>query len=338
MDTEADKRLEAIGTEDALALRGKLAIANAKLAYQNYLEAFSSDRWKVLEAKGATRQRCLWASTSTKNPEYRDVLYVEELIGPETVDTMPEETIQAFQDHGEVAETLTQGTDEAKEVFERLAAVGVDYDDVSAVLEKEGVEKFSDSFAELMEGINSKRGGARLGMTEGQELVERIWARDTSVWTGSDEDQWLGWLDEPFRELDLSAAPVGEYEHYVLLGMGGSSLAPEVFRRSFDAANFHVLDTTHPTAIRRLQESIDVGRTFFVASSKSGTTLETRSHLEHFWAVADQNPEQFAVVTDPAPTSSRSPRSESSTRSSTANRPSEAGTPRSPRSDWWLRR
>jgi transaldolase len=158
VDTEADKRLEAIGTEEALALRGKLAIANAKLAYQNYLEVFTSDRWKALEAKGATRQRCLWASTSTKNPEYRDVLYVEELIGPETVDTMPEETIQAFQDHGEVAETLTQGIDEARQVFDQLAAVGVDYDDVTAVLEKEGVEKFSDSFAELMEGIKSKRG------------------------------------------------------------------------------------------------------------------------------------------------------------------------------------
>ena len=158
VDTEADKRLEAIGTEEALALRGKLAIANAKLAYQNYLEAFSSDRWKALEEKGATRQRCLWASTSTKNPEYRDVLYVEELIGRDTVDTMPEETIQAFQDHGEVAETLTQGIDEAKQVFEQLAAVGVDYDDVSATLEKEGVEKFSDSFTELLEGINSKRG------------------------------------------------------------------------------------------------------------------------------------------------------------------------------------
>ena len=103
VDTEADKRLEEIGTEEALALRGKLAIANAKLAYQNYLEVFSSERWKALEEKGATRQRCLWASTSTKNPEYRDMLYVEELIGPETVDTMPEETIQAFQDHGEVA-------------------------------------------------------------------------------------------------------------------------------------------------------------------------------------------------------------------------------------------
>jgi glucose-6-phosphate isomerase len=136
-------------------------------------------------------------------------------------------------------------------------------------------------------------------MSDGQELVERIWARDASVWTGSDEEQWLGWLDEPFRELDLSAAPVGQYEHYVLLGMGGSSLAPEVFRRSFDVANFSVLDTTHPKAIRRLQESIDVERTFFVASSKSGTTLETRSHLEHFWEAAGQNAEQFAVVTDP---------------------------------------
>ena len=120
-----------------------------------------------------------------------------------------------------------------------------------------------------------------------------------TVWTGSDEDQWLGWLDEPFRELDLSAAPVGEYEHYVLLGMGGSSLAPEVFRRSFESSNFHVLDTTHPKAIRRLQESIDVDRSFFVASSKSGTTLETRSHLEHFWELAGAEPEQFAVVTDP---------------------------------------
>ena len=136
-------------------------------------------------------------------------------------------------------------------------------------------------------------------MTEGQELVERIWARDPTVWTGEDEAQWLGWLDEPFRELDLTALPTGQYEHYVLLGMGGSSLAPEVFRRTFGSPNFHVLDTTHPQAIRRLQESIDVDRSFFVASSKSGTTLETRSHLEHFWELAGRDPEQFAVVTDP---------------------------------------
>lgn len=134
---------------------------------------------------------------------------------------------------------------------------------------------------------------------QSEDLAERIWERDPTVWTGSDEAKWLGWLDEPFRDLDLSAAPVGQYEDYVLLGMGGSSLAPEVFRRSFESRNFHVLDTTHPAAIRRMQESIDVGRTFFVASSKSGTTLETRSHLEHFWELAGRNPEQFAVVTDP---------------------------------------
>jgi transaldolase/glucose-6-phosphate isomerase len=136
-------------------------------------------------------------------------------------------------------------------------------------------------------------------VVDAAELAERIWERDPSVWTGQDEAKWLGWLDEPFREIDLSAAPVGEYEDYVLLGMGGSSLAPEVFRRSFDSTSFHVLDTTHPKAIRRLQESIDLGRTFFVASSKSGTTLETRSHLDHFWELAGRKSEQFAVVTDP---------------------------------------
>jgi transaldolase len=159
VDTEADKRLEKIGTSDALALRGKLAIANAKLAYEHYLRAFSGPRWAFLESKGATPQRCLWASTSTKNPEYRDVLYVEELIGPHTVNTMPEETIRAFQDHGEVrGDTVTQGVDEAHEVFERIAAAGVDYDDVTETLELEGVQKFADSFAELLEGVKTKRG------------------------------------------------------------------------------------------------------------------------------------------------------------------------------------
>jgi transaldolase len=158
VDTETDKRLEAIGTEEALALRGKLAIANAKIAYQNYQATFSGPRWEALAAKGALPQRCLWASTSTKNPEYRDVLYVEELIGPATVNTMPEETIQAFQDHGEVrGDTVLDGVDEAHALLERLAAVGIDYDDVVDTLEREGVEKFSDSFAELLDGVRAKR-------------------------------------------------------------------------------------------------------------------------------------------------------------------------------------
>ena len=150
VDTETDKRLEAIGSEEALALRGKLAVANARIAYQNYKEMFSGGRWEALETKGALPQRCLWASTSTKNPEYRDVLYVEDLIGPHTVNTMPEETILAFQDHGEVrGDTVEDDLDAAHALLqEQLPAVGV---------EKEGVQKFSDSFAELLEGVRAKR-------------------------------------------------------------------------------------------------------------------------------------------------------------------------------------
>ncbi len=155
VDSEADKRLEAAGHPE---LQGKLAIANAKLAYEHYLEAFSSERWAYLEGKGATKQRCLWASTSTKNPDYRDVMYVEELIGPETVNTMPLETIHAFQDHGEVrGDTVLEGVDEAHALLAKLAEVGVDYDDVTETLEEEGVQKFSDSLDQIVESIRAKR-------------------------------------------------------------------------------------------------------------------------------------------------------------------------------------
>ena len=139
-------------------MKGKLAIANAKLAYRHWQETFAGPRWEFLAGKGATPQRCLWASTSTKNPEYRDVMYVEELIGPQTVNTMPAETIVAFQDHGEVVpNTITEGLAEARKLLERLAEVGVDYDDVVETLEAEGVQKFADSFEELLEGIRAKR-------------------------------------------------------------------------------------------------------------------------------------------------------------------------------------
>ena len=155
VDSEADRRLEEAGRAD---LQGKLAVANAKLAYEHWQQAFAGPRWEFLAAKGATSQRCLWASTSTKNPDYRDVMYVEELLGPETVNTMPLETIEAFQDHGVVADKLEQGVDEARQLLEELASAGVDYDDVTDTLEREGVQKFSDSFAELLEGITAKRG------------------------------------------------------------------------------------------------------------------------------------------------------------------------------------
>ena len=158
VDTEADRRLEEIGTKQALELRGRLAVANAKLAYEHWREAFSGPRWEFLAGKGANTQRCLWASTSTKNPEYRDVLYVEELIGPETVNTMPMETLEAFADHGEVrGDTVLEGVEEAERLIGRLAVAGVDYDDVVQKLEVEGVQKFADAFDELVEGIEARR-------------------------------------------------------------------------------------------------------------------------------------------------------------------------------------
>jgi transaldolase len=154
VDTEADKRLT-----DHPELQGKLAVANAKLAYQHYLEAFAGPRWEFLEGKGAHTQRCLWASTSTKNPDYRDVIYVEELIGPDTVNTMPLETIEAFQDHGEVrGDTVLEGIDEAQELFAQLEAAGVSYADVTDTLEAEGVQKFADSFDEIVASIRAKHG------------------------------------------------------------------------------------------------------------------------------------------------------------------------------------
>jgi len=158
VDTEADKRLEAIGG-DALKLRGKLGIANAKLAYEHYQQSFSGPRWAVLAGKGANTQRPLWASTSTKNPDYRDVMYVEELIGPDTVNTMPEETIRAFQDHGKVkGDTVLADVEDAHKLLKKLRKAGVDYDDVTETLELEGVQKFADSFTELLDGVKAKRG------------------------------------------------------------------------------------------------------------------------------------------------------------------------------------
>jgi transaldolase len=158
VDTETDRRLAELGRGD---LQGKLAVANAKLAYRHWREAFAGERWEYLAGKGARPQRCLWASTSTKNPAYRDVLYVEELVGPATVNTMPFETLHAFQEHGEIrGDTLLEGLDEAEALLGALAAAGVDYDDVVAVLEEEGVQKFADSFGELLEGIEAKLGAA----------------------------------------------------------------------------------------------------------------------------------------------------------------------------------
>ena len=155
VDTEADKRLDQLGGHEDL--KGTLAIANAKLAYQTYLQMFSGSDWEELAAAGASPQWCLWASTSTKNPAYRDVLYVEQLIGPDTVNTMPRETVEAVQDHGRIERTLDRDVDQAHGTLERFAQAGIDYDDVVAVLEREGVDKFAASFKELLDGVAAKR-------------------------------------------------------------------------------------------------------------------------------------------------------------------------------------
>ncbi|WP_028065580.1 transaldolase [Solirubrobacter soli] len=155
VDTEADKRLKAIGGHDELL--GKLAIANAKLAYQTYREVFMTPEWEALEAKGASKQRCLWASTGVKNPDYKDTVYVEELVGPDTVNTMPRDLVEAVADHGDIrGDTLLENPEEASRILDAFESAGVKYDDVVATLEREGVEKFSKSFADLIEGLESK--------------------------------------------------------------------------------------------------------------------------------------------------------------------------------------
>jgi transaldolase len=156
IDTEADRRLDEIGGHDEL--KGRLAVANAKLAYRHYQHVFQGPRWDYLVSKGATPQRVLWASTSTKNPDYPDTLYVDDLIGPDTVNTMPEETIKAFQDHGSPRSLLQEGLSDAQAVFDELAKVGVDYDDITETLEREGVEKFEASFRELLDSLAGKLG------------------------------------------------------------------------------------------------------------------------------------------------------------------------------------
>ena len=303
VDTEADRRLDEIGGQ-ATRLKGKLAIANAKLAYRHWQETFAGPRWEFLAGKGATPQRCLWASTSTKNPEYRDVMYVEDLIGPQTVNTMPAETIVAFQDHGEVVpNTITEGVGGGAEA-DRAARRGRCR--LRRCRRDAGGGRRAEVRRLLRGAARRDPGQASTTRDRVTSIVERIWSYDASLWTNSGEDRWLGWLDVVDRvrprihELNAFAeAAIEQFDAFVLLGMGGSSLAPEVLRRAFAADSFHVLDTTHPAAIRRLESGLDLERTLFIASSKSGSTIETRSHLEYFWERTGGRGAQFAAITDP---------------------------------------
>lgn len=324
--------------ERLAALKGKIAIANAKLAYQDYKRLFSGPRWEKLAAKGARPQRMLWASTGTKNKDYSDVLYVEELIGPDTINTVPPATLDAFRDHGKPRDSLEENVEDARRVLEELERSGISLDTITEELVKDGVKLFADAADKLYGAVAHKRavvlGPAldrqelSLGDSLGKALAEstekwrasakirRLWQRDKSVWTGADEDKWLGWLDSPAK------ADIADYEDYagrvkgqkfsdaVVLGMGGSSLGPEVLAETFGKKpgfpKLHVLDSTDPAQVRAMEAKIDIANTVFIVSSKSGGTTEPNAMKDYFHERVAQavgpkvkTGHRFIAVTDP---------------------------------------
>jgi transaldolase / glucose-6-phosphate isomerase len=321
------------------SLLGKVAIANGKLTYARYLKIFSGPRWEALARKGATTQRVLWASTSTKDPKYRDVMYVEELIGRDTVNTIPPNTLDAFRDHGHVRESLTEDIPAAKETMENLAKAGVSMREVTDKLTDDGVKLFADAFDKLLAAVekSTKREVTpkvnQQAYTFPQDLaaavksnaddwraagkVQRLWQRDASLWTGSDEAKWMGWLgitDAQFahiQDLDQIAADVKKagFKHVLVLGMGGSSLCPEVLAKTFgkleNSPELLVLDSTDPAQVKAFESKIDVAKTLFIVSSKSGSTLEPNIFKQYFYeqvtkAVGTEKAgSHFLAVTDP---------------------------------------
>ena len=316
IDTAADAEIaayleKATGGEHRATLKslqGKIAVANAKLAYQRYQAIFSSSRWQALARQGAHTQRLLWASTGTKNPQYRDVQYVEELIGPETVNTIPPPTLDAFRDHGRPESRLMKDLDDAEAVRLAWAQAGLSMQAITDRLLEEGLQLFRDAYDQLLMAIESQASlgdalplkGCSYSLPAGvadavqsslrewkdADKVGRLWDRDPSLWTGRDEDRWLGWLDiteQQLAQIPLLTGLAGEtlhrgFTHVLLLGMGGSSLCPEVLTLMFGTQagcpELHVLDSTDPAQIRTIEKRIRLASTLFIVSSKSGKTLE----------------------------------------------------------------
>jgi transaldolase/glucose-6-phosphate isomerase len=320
-------------------LLGKVAIANAKLAYHRFSELYSGETWAALAKKGAQPQRLLWASTSTKNPSYRDVIYVEELIGPSTVNTIPPATFNAFREHGRLRMSLTEDLENAADVMESLDRAGISMKTVTSTLLDEGLRQFVDAFAQLLKATGSRKAResaakinsvsytlpARLSAAVDSALtdwakndkVRRLWRADASLWSGSDENHWLGWLgitdDQVAHSAALTslAAEVKQagFKHALLLGMGGSSLCPEVLRLTFGKIEgfpeLHVLDSTDPAQIKAIESKIDLKSTLFIVSSKSGGTLEPNIYKQYFFTrvkevVGEKEAgNRFITVTDP---------------------------------------
>ncbi len=322
-------------------LYGKAAIANSKLAYERFQKLFSGPRWDRLRKAGARTQRCLWASTSTKDPRYPDTYYVEELIGPDTVDTIPPATLAAFREHGEVRRSLDENVGLAKRQLKQLADAGVDLDQVTRELEVEGVASFTKSFETLVatlakasRDIKAGKGprqwhslgrlqpavDAQLAKLAKEDAPRRLWAKDPTLWSSDPAKRAeildrLGWLNVAAKMLERSAelrelAAAGRaYSDVVLLGMGGSSLCPDVLRNTFGTVKghpkLHVLDTTDPATILSVRAKIRIQDTLFVVASKSGETTETLSHFAYFFNQVEKAGaggaagHQFAAITDP---------------------------------------
>lgn len=323
------------------SLLGKVAIANAKQAYEKYKKFISTDRWKDLAAKGAQTQRLLWASTSTKNPAYRDVLYVEELIGPDTVNTIPPATMDAFRNHGRVARSLDADLATADKVMADLERAGISIKQVTGQILDEGIQLFDEAFQKLLSAVETKKSqpaqakpkvecqhcdfpeplkqavNATLKDWQANDKVNRLWKGDVSLWTSDDEDKWLSWLHvaedqsthlQRLTEAADDAAKTG-FTHALLLGMGGSSLCPEVLATMFGKQSgrpeLHVLDSTDPAQIKTVESRIDPAKTLFIVASKSGSTLEPNIFKQYFFDLAertvgkDNAGKQFIAITDP---------------------------------------
>jgi transaldolase/glucose-6-phosphate isomerase len=331
VDTEVDKRLEELGRTD---LQGTAAIANARAAYSHFMTVFHGERFARLREESAPVQRPLWASTGVKNPRYADTMYVDELVAPHTVNTMPMATLHAVADHSQYSGGASADRDPSEDL-NALAEAGIDMSDVTDTLLREGIEKFVEPFDELIRGVESAREAAvthrpptisssipdelqpliveHIQRSQKEDVVRRIWRKDVTLWApeGTPEiANRLGWLtitDAMLEQVpDLTAfaeeCRAAGLRYAVLLGMGGSSLGPEVLRRSFPEApglTLHVLDSTDPGAILAVEQAIDLDKTMFVVSSKSGGTIETLSQMRYFYERCGGDGSHFCAVTDP---------------------------------------
>ena len=329
VDSEVDKRLEKLGRED---LKGTAAVANARAAYMSFKRTFHGERFAELLEAGAPVQRPLWASTGVKDPSYPETKYVDELVAPETVNTMPMATLNAAAEQSEIR-GATADQDPSAEL-KALEDAGIDMGDVTKQLLTEAVDKFVEPFEKLIAGVESSKEAAvtgrpatiessipdeleaalakRVQTAVAEGVVRRVWRKDETLWGGpgpeiGDRLGWLTIVDAMLEGADDLNAFVEEvkadgFTHAALLGMGGSSLGPEVIRQSFGDAGgltLHVLDSTDPDAVLALERSLDLEKTIFIVSSKSGGTVETLSHMKYFYERTGQNGDQFVAVTDP---------------------------------------